>query len=62
MKNYEMIVDLSKHAAGSEIMVTLVCEKHEIEARENSSDGQTYYIVTKPISDIQCEKNTIVLS
>lgn len=61
MRNYELIAELSKLPAGSEVSFECVCVPDEVDIQEDSDDGEVY-IVSKKICCVDTENGRIMLS
>ena len=61
MKNYELIAELSKLPAGTEVSFDCILSRQEVTIEEDSDDGE-YYIASKVIDCVEYDKEKIMLS
>ena len=61
MKNYELIAEVSKYAAGAEVSFECICDKNEVDIQGDSDDGVDY-VVSKKICSVDLENGRIFLS
>lgn len=61
MKNWELIAELSKLPAGSEVEFDCLCDSREVTIVEDSDDGE-YYSIRKLFCSVDTQDGKILIS